>query len=93
MKKIGVPVMPFGFSGFADKVLASGFRAGNKLYLAVWNKGGVQKVTVPMDCCVLHVRQAYPAEKMILPVQIGEKGLEISFNGDAQARFYEIDLF
>lgn len=92
-KKEGIPFFPFGFSDFNDEVLSCGFIAQNKLYLAVWNMGGSKEVSVPLGVRALRVCQSYPAKKMLLNVRIEKDDLVIQFDGEKQARFFEIDIF
>lgn len=93
IKRAGVPFLPFGFSSFEDKVLAAGFKTGNRLYLAVWNLGEGGQVTVPLGMPVAQARQTYPEQEMVLPLRITDGSIEISFEKENQARFYEVDFF
>lgn len=92
-KKTGVPFFPFGFSDFNDELLACGFIESGKIYLAVWNLSGPKEISVPLGFRVSHVRQAFPAKEMLLAARIEKDVLKIRFEGEKQARFFEIDIF
>lgn len=91
-KKLSQPYLPLGFSTFRDDVLASGFRTGKKLYLAVWNMRGIKRADICLPELVpVSARLTFPTD---MPVDFYLKGnmLSIDFNKEYQARFFEINL-
>lgn len=60
----GYPFWPLGFSSFADDWVSLGIRAGEKIYVAVWRRGGLPYVKIPVNCLkgeAAEVRCAYPS--------------------------------
>ncbi len=90
-KKEALPYLPLGFSDFHQTAAASGFIAGNKIYLAVWNLGGEGEVKIPLDKKILSAKVAYP---QMLPTDfsVEENVLKVCFTEKFSARFFELDL-
>lgn len=91
-KKRSVPWFPGRFARFGDKRAAGGFIADGVLYLAVWNTGGREEITVKFpDLLPMACRVSYP---LSLPTDFTfAKGkLTVKFPGKYAARFFEISL-
>ncbi len=90
VKKIALPYFPLGFTSFGDKTIASGLQTKDKIYLAVWNLNGEKEVKIPLDCPIVGAKLVYPADaKTQYFVDID--GLNVKFDYDVSARFFEIE--
>lgn len=88
-KRTALPYFPMGFTNFEQKVVASGFISGEKLYLAVWNLGGEKKVKIPVNG-YQKAKCAYPKNND-LAYALAKEVLTIEFTKDYQARFFELN--
>ncbi len=92
VKKQAVPYMPLGFTHFGEKLVASGFKTQEKLYLAVWNLGGEKNISIDLKEANAHRASiVYPKSKK-LPFFLQDNRLCIQFTQTLQARIFEIDL-
>jgi len=91
VKKRALPLFPLGFSDFSKKFAAAGLQLDGKVYLAVWNLGEIQKVTVPFDSDIVEASIGYPKEKPI-EFSVVNNVLTVKFTETFQARFFEIKL-
>ncbi len=92
VKKIALPYFPLGFTRFGQKYAASGLRDGNKIFLAVWNLNGVERIEIPFESKIKSVSVGYPKT---LPTDFSVEGnfLTVRFDKAYQARFFEVELF
>ena len=92
IKKKALPFMPFGFTDFSQKVVASGLKTKDKIFLAVWNLGE-DKCTakIPVLQKVKSVAVGYP--KNISTDYSFENGaLTVRFEAPFSARFFELRM-
>lgn len=95
-RRDALPFWPLGFGAYEDDWLSVGMKGTQRSYLAVWRKGGREKV-----CCLplseyrnreLKIRCAYPANRPVETVWEKEKGcLKITFDQMVMARVFEIE--
>ena len=90
-KKRSVPYFPLGFTDFSQKTVAAGFKTDKKLYLAVWNLGGENKVEIPVSQGIKSVAVGYP-KNIHLDYSFTETALTVRFSEPFQARFFEIEI-
>ncbi len=90
-KKTATPYLPLGFTDFSEKNIASGFKNGNKIYLAVWRLGGKERLTVPINEEIKRVKVGYP-EKLKTEFCYDEKSLTVCLPEEYSAVFFEIEL-
>jgi alpha-galactosidase len=91
-KKKAVPYLPLGYAKFGDTLVSVGIKAEDKLYLAVWNLGGNQDVTLPLpEIKVKNATVAYPTS---LPTDFTytQDSITVRFTENVQARIFEITL-
>ena len=88
-KMISVPYFPIGFAEFGDKYVVSGFKARNKIYLAVWNTGGKKPIEVPIKEEIDSVVVGYPTS-VGTSYWFEKDILIVDFDQQYQARFFEI---
>ena len=84
--------MPLGFTNYEDTRAASGLiTEEGKLFLAVWNLGSTEPLTLDLGRKIKSVKVGYPAN---LPTDFDFSGnsLTVRFNRDFMARFFEIEL-
>ncbi len=87
-----VPYLPRGYASHGDEFVCSGIKTDEKLYLALWHKGGEKKIKIELpEITVKSATVAYPAT---LPTEFSydETSLTVEFTEDIQARFFEIEL-
>ena len=91
VKKVALPYFPLGFTRFGQKNAVSGLRNGNKIFLAVWNLGGQEGITIPFPEKIASARVGYPVS---LPTDfsVAERSLTVRFESAYQARFFEVEL-
>ncbi len=89
-KKVGVPYLPIGFTGFGKKLVASGLKTEDKIYLAVWNLGEKGRVEVPLGQTVKSVKIAYP-KACDTAYRLNGTTLVVDFENGRSARFFEIE--
>ena len=90
-KKRSVPYFPLGFTDFSQQTVAAGFKTDKKLYLAVWNLGGENKVEIPVSQGIKSVAVGYP-KNIHLDYSFTETALTVRFSEPFQARFFEIEI-
>ena len=91
-KKGGLPYLPLGFSDYEDTAIASGYIVDNKkVYLAVWNLGGEETFSIPLDRKIKSAKVGYPTN-MPTDYEVDGNVLTVRFNTDYMARFFEIEL-
>ncbi len=91
VKKSALPYFPIGFADINSSIIASGFKAGNTIYLALWNRAGKREVFIPIKEGVKIVKTAYPCVDKSVTVSAVEGGIFVVFTEDIQARFVEIE--
>ncbi len=91
IKKTAEPYFPTGFSKYGDEHIASGLKAGNKIYLAVWNLGGAFEFFIPIKEKIKSVSTGYPAKKS-LRYERNENGVTVFFTEKYQARIIELTV-
>ena len=91
-KKKAVPYLPLGYAKFGDTLVSVGIKAEDKLYLAVWNLGGNQDVTLPLP--EIKVKNATVAYPISLPTDFTytQDSITVRFTENVQARIFEITL-
>lgn len=90
VKKVGLPVFPLGFADFKKQYVCAGFKACDRLYLAVWSTGGGQKIEIPIGVNYTEAAVAYP-KKNDLRFELKNGILTVWFSEKYQARFFEIE--
>ena len=91
-KLIAMPSLPLGYAKFGDKLVASGLKCGDKLYLAVWNLGGERHVSIPLpEVTVKKAKIAYPMS-LETTFSFDSSSLTVDFTEDMQAKIFEIDI-
>ena len=91
-KEKAVPYFPLGFTQFEEEFVASGLRADNKIFLAVWNLRGAKTVDVPLpEVEVKSVNVGYPS-KLKTDWSCKNGVLRIHFKEDFAARMFEIEV-
>lgn len=91
-RKTGVPYMPLGFTKFGEKLIASGLKTDDKLYLAVWNMGNKGSAEIELKGLnPASAEVAYPKNNDV-SYKLENNILRIDFNCEYQARMFEIDL-
>ncbi len=90
-KKKGLPYLPMGFADFTKQNFASGYVADNKLYLAVWNLGGKDSLSVTLDKPIKNIKVGYP-ESLNTDFVVKDNILTVNFNTPYMARFFEIEF-
>lgn len=90
-KRIALPYFINGFTKFGEKSAASGFKTGNKIFLAVWNLGGEKNVTVSLDEKIKKVTVGYP-KKSVTDFKVEGNKLTVKFPSEYSARFFEITV-
>ncbi len=92
VKKVALPYMPVGFTGYGKTLVASGLLTDKKLYLAVWHLGGEREVQIPLpDITPKSVKVVYPQSNRLQYAMSGNV-LSLSFTEEYQARMLEIEL-
>jgi len=91
IKQRAVPYLPSGFSRFGDKVLCSGLKDGNKLYLAVWNLSDINYYKTEFGSSILGASLVYPSEPCA-SVSTDGSVLEVKFTSEKSAVFIEVEL-
>jgi alpha-galactosidase len=90
-KKNALPYFPNGFTHFGAENVASGFIAGDMIYLAVWCLQGDKSVVVPLDRKVEKVTLAYPSQaNTVYKIENGK--LIVDFACVGSAAFFEIKI-
>ena len=91
VKKTATPVLPLGFTDFRAGKVAAGLKAGKTIYLAVWHLKGEKTVKLPLCGEIESVTVGYPEK---LETKYGFEGnkLTVGFDGERQARLFEITL-
>jgi alpha-galactosidase len=90
-KKNALPYFPNGFTHFGAENVASGFIAGDTIYLAVWCLQGDKSVVVPLDRKVEKVTLAYPSQaNTVYKIENGK--LIVDFACVGSAAFFEIKI-
>ncbi|MBQ4269429.1 MAG: hypothetical protein IJB97_07275, partial [Clostridia bacterium] len=89
-KKVGLPYLPLGFTGFGKKLVASGLQTQDKIYLAVWNLDEKGRVEVPLGQKVKGAKIAYPTECKT-KYRIKGETLVVEFENGRSARFFELE--
>ena len=84
-----VPTFPLGFAHFGDENCAGGFISGGTVYLAVWHLHGATRVKIPFKNRIGEVKIAYPKASAV-DYKNGSYELEVTFNGEPEAVFFEI---
>jgi len=90
-KTKALPYLPLGFADFKDTAFASGYTVGNKLYLAVWNLGGTEPLTIPLARRVKSCSVGYP-KSLKTDYTLSENSLTVRFTEQYMGRFFEIEL-
>lgn len=90
-KKIGLPYFIDGFTKYGEKSAKSGFKTGNKIFLAVWNLGGERTVTVSLDEKIEKVTVGYP-KKTATDFKVEGNKFTVKLPCDYSARFFEITV-
>lgn len=90
------PYWPIGTSSYSDNWSALALDAGKKHYVAVWRRGGEDRITLPMTRLAgkeVKIRCAYPQER---PVTFGwnaaESSLSVRMKEEICARLFEIEV-
>ena len=90
------PYWPIGTSSYSDNWSALALDAGKKHYVAVWRRGGDDRITLPMTRLAgkeVKIRCAYPQER---PVTFGwnaaESSLSVRMKEEICARLFEIEV-
>ncbi len=91
-KKKALPYMPIGFTGYGKKLVCSGLKTDDKLYLGVWNLNGEKevKITLP-EITPKSAKVAFPKNNK-LSYSLDGNAFSVSFTEPYQARFFEIEL-
>lgn len=90
-KHMSVPYLPIGFTHFGDKVVASGFKCDDEVYLAVWNLSDVNHIEIPFDSEIVDALLAYPCEANA-KFSTKEKKLCVDFDREKTAAFFKVTL-
>jgi len=91
-KKKAAPYFPIGFTRFGEKQVASGLKTDGKIFLAVWNLGGKDKMEIPLN--------GISAEKAYISYPLNAEShyslenntLSVAFTEQFQARMFEIEI-
>ena len=90
------PYWPIGTSGYSDDWSALALDAGKKHYVAVWRRGGKDRITLPMTKLVgkeVKVRCAYPQNRpVIFGWNAAESSLSVRMEEEVCARLFEIEV-
>ncbi len=89
-KHNALPYLPCGFTGFGDEKVVSGFKSGNKIFLAVWTLTDKTDIDITLDDKISNVKLAYP----LIPnaeYSASANKLSIKFHRGRTAAFFEID--
>lgn len=90
VKKAALPCLPNGFTQFGAPCVASGFKVGDKLYLAVWNLSDVDlKRKIEVGRQYTSAICAYPQNNK-LSFELSDGTLTVHFTQKNQARFFEL---
>lgn len=89
VKEQALPFMPNGFCNFGDKLVASGLRYDDTIYLAEWNLGEAGEKEIDLGALIESAQVSYP-KKNTLQYSASGSSLKISFTEDYQARFFEL---
>lgn len=90
IKSEAVPFMPKGFCRFGQKVVTSGLKHGNKVYLAVWNLAYENHAEIKFDDMIENAHIAYPSNAQAGLTIHGNK-LTVDFKNEKSAVFLEIE--
>lgn len=88
-KKKSLPMLPIGFAYEGQKIVSSGLKTGDTLYLALWNLGNDGPIEIPIDSGYSNAVCSYPLSNE-LPFELKDGKLVVNFTEKCQARFFEI---
>lgn len=91
MKKTATPYFPIGFTNFGEDLVSAGLKNGNKIYLAVWNLKGEQKITVPIAEGITDAKVAYPTKNSV-QLALCKDGVQLTCPETPCAVFLEITI-
>lgn len=90
------PYWPIGTSGYSDDWSALALDAGKKHYVAVWRRGGKDRISLPMTRLAgkeVKVRCAYPQNRpVIFGWNAAESSLSVRMEEEICARLFEIEV-
>ena len=88
-----MPYFPLGFTKFYEKQVASGYIAGNIVYLAVWNLNTVGECSIPLEkeWNIKSVHIGYPKQNNTQYTLEGNV-LKVYFDEEYSARFFIIEI-
>lgn len=91
VKKDAVPYFPLGFSNFGQKIVVSGLKHINKIYLAVWNLADSNYAKINLDSNIIGAHIAYPYDSDS-KLSFVNNECEIWFSSEKSAVFLEIEI-
>ncbi|MBQ7830958.1 MAG: alpha-galactosidase [Clostridia bacterium] len=88
-KKKALPYLPKGFTHFGAEQVVSGFKCGDKIFLAAWCLGETLKMEIPLKEGIIDVKIAYPSDAGAAYTYT-ENTLAVEFESSNSAVFFEI---